>query len=50
MIIVEPEVDLPGGSPALWTNNQSLIALVQDYFDTKWLSAAKKPKPAQAKN
>lgn len=47
MVIVEPEVDLPGGSPALWTNNKSLIALVRDYFDILWLTAMEKPNYAE---
>jgi len=37
-IIVDPKSDL-AGSPALWTNNQSLISLVQEYFEMLWLTA-----------
>jgi sugar-specific transcriptional regulator TrmB len=37
-IIVDPKADLPG-SPALWSNNPSLIALTEDYFETLWLTA-----------
>lgn len=40
-IIVNPKADLPG-SPALWTNNSSLIALAQEYFEIKWLTAIDK--------
>lgn len=41
-VIIDPKSDLHG-SPALWTNNQSLISLVQDYFDMLWQSAKEKP-------
>jgi sugar-specific transcriptional regulator TrmB len=41
-VIVDPKSDLPG-SPALWTNNSSLIALVQAYFDMLWQTAKEKP-------
>lgn len=37
-IIIDPKSDL-AGSPALWTNNQSLIALIQEYFEILWLTA-----------
>jgi len=37
-IIVDPKTDLPG-SPALWSNNSSLIALAQDHFEILWLAA-----------
>lgn len=39
VVIVDPQIDLLGKSPALWTNNRSFIALVQDYFDISWLTA-----------
>ena len=41
-IIVLSKTDLPG-SPALWSNNPSLIALVEDHFETLWLTALKEP-------
>ena len=37
-IIANPKTDLLG-SPALWTNNSSLIALAHDYFEIQWLTA-----------
>lgn len=37
-IIVFSKTDLPG-SPALWSNNPSLIALAEDYFEKLWLTA-----------
>ncbi len=37
-IIVDPKRDLPG-SPALWSNNSSLISLAEDYFEVLWLTA-----------
>jgi sugar-specific transcriptional regulator TrmB len=43
MLIVDPEGDLPGCSPALWTNNQSLIVLIQEYFDNLWQNAKEEP-------
>jgi sugar-specific transcriptional regulator TrmB len=45
-VIIDPKSDLPG-SPALWTNNQSLISLVQDYFNMLWQSAEEKPSTEQ---
>ena len=40
-IAANPKADLPG-SPALWTNNSSLIALSQEYFEIQWLTAIDK--------
>jgi sugar-specific transcriptional regulator TrmB len=40
-IIVFPKTHLPG-SPALWSNNRSLIALAENHFETLWLTAMKK--------
>jgi sugar-specific transcriptional regulator TrmB len=37
-IIAEPKKDLTE-SPALWTNNPSLISLIKDYFEILWLTA-----------
>jgi hypothetical protein len=37
-LIASPKTDLPG-SPALWSNNPSLIALVNDHFEILWLTA-----------
>jgi sugar-specific transcriptional regulator TrmB len=37
-IIVDPKADLLG-SPALWSDNSSLIVLAQDYFEILWLTA-----------
>jgi sugar-specific transcriptional regulator TrmB len=40
-IITNPKTDLHR-SPALWTNNSSIIALAQEYFEKKWLTAIDK--------
>jgi hypothetical protein len=37
-IIANPKTDLPG-SPALWSNNPSLISMAEDYFEMLWLIA-----------
>jgi sugar-specific transcriptional regulator TrmB len=37
-IIAFSKTDLPG-SPALWSNNSSLIALAEDYFEKLWVTA-----------
>jgi sugar-specific transcriptional regulator TrmB len=42
-IVVKSETDLRGSS-ALWSNNRDLIALAKDYFETLWLTSARKPK------
>ncbi|MEM2968484.1 MAG: helix-turn-helix domain-containing protein [Candidatus Bathyarchaeia archaeon] len=39
-IIANPEKDLPG-SPALWSNNPSIIALSEAYFKDLWKKAIK---------
>lgn len=41
-VIVDPKSDL-SGSPALWTNNSSLMSLVQGYFDMLWDTAKTTP-------
>jgi sugar-specific transcriptional regulator TrmB len=47
-VVVDPEMDI-SGSPALWTNNPSLIGLAQDYFEMLWQTAESptKNKPRQ---
>jgi sugar-specific transcriptional regulator TrmB len=40
-IVVSPGEDL-FDSPALWSNNQSLLTVVQDYFEILWLTAMEK--------
>lgn len=37
-IVVFPESDLPG-SPALWSNNRSLVAMAADHFEMLWPTA-----------
>jgi sugar-specific transcriptional regulator TrmB len=37
-IIVEPQKNLYD-SPALWSNNKSLMSVVKDYFEIMWLTA-----------
>ncbi len=39
-IIVFSETDLPG-SPALWSNSRSLIAMAEDHFEMLWRTAMK---------
>lgn len=39
MIVVDPLLDLPGASHSLWTNNVSLISLIQMSFETLWKRA-----------
>ena len=41
-LIAKSKTDLPG-SPALWSNNQNLISVAQDYFEILWLTAMKEP-------
>jgi len=41
-IIVNPKGDLHD-SPALWSNNQSLITAIQEYFELLWLISMKHP-------
>jgi sugar-specific transcriptional regulator TrmB len=50
-LIAKSKTDLPG-SPALWSNNQSLISAMEDYFEILWLTAMKEPSqpPANLKN
>jgi sugar-specific transcriptional regulator TrmB len=40
-LVVNPETDLRD-SPALWSNNSSLITLAEDYFELLWLTAIEK--------
>jgi sugar-specific transcriptional regulator TrmB len=42
-LVVNPVTRL-SGSPALWSNSQSLITMAQDYFDMLWLTAKEAPK------
>lgn len=42
-IIVNPKKGL-FDSPALWSNNQSLLSVVQDYFETLWHTATEELK------
>jgi hypothetical protein len=42
-IVIDPEEGL-FDSPALWSNNQSLISAIQDYFEMLWLTAMEDPK------
>jgi hypothetical protein len=37
-VIIDPKEGL-FDSPALWSNNQSLMSVVQDYFEVLWLTA-----------
>lgn len=42
LIALDPKTIL-SGSPALWSNNSSLIMAIQDYFDILWLTALQDP-------
>jgi sugar-specific transcriptional regulator TrmB len=42
-IVIDPKEGL-FDSPALWSNNQSLISVVQDYFEILWITAMEEPK------
>ena len=42
-IIENPAVGI-SNSPALWTNNKSLLSLAKDYFDILWIISLKEPK------
>ena len=42
-IIAKSKTDL-SGSPALWSNNESLISVLQDHFEILWLTAMEEPK------
>jgi hypothetical protein len=41
-IVIDPKEGL-FDSPALWSNNQSLITVVKDYFEILWLTAMEEP-------
>ena len=41
-IIENPAAEL-SGSPALWSNNSSLVALAKDFFDMLWLTSLETP-------
>jgi sugar-specific transcriptional regulator TrmB len=41
-IVVDPEKGL-FDSPALWSNNRSLVSAIQDYFEVLWLTSMEKP-------
>ena len=45
-IIVNPKRDLHD-SPALWSNNQSLVTAIQEYFELLWLTSMESPDEAQ---
>lgn len=40
-IIVDPKANL-SDSPALWTNNSSLVSLIRDYFEILWFTSSEK--------
>ena len=46
-IVLQSKTDLPG-SPALWSNNPSLIGLAKDYFEMLWLTSMARPQTLQA--
>jgi len=45
-IIENPKAGL-SDSPALWTDNRSLISLAKDYFEFLWITSLKEPKYAK---
>ena len=42
LLIIDPEAEL-SESHALWSNNYSLLAAMQDYFENLWITALKEP-------
>ena len=44
LIVAEADSGLTE-SPALWTNNSSLVTALQEYFETLWLKAIQKNDP-----
>jgi len=43
LIITKPAAELCCESPALWSNNSSLVNIVEDYFEILWMTALEKP-------
>ena len=43
LIITEPSVELCCESPALWSNNISLVNIVEEYFEILWMISPEKP-------
>jgi sugar-specific transcriptional regulator TrmB len=43
LIITEPSAEVCCESPALWSNNSSLVNIVEDYFEILWMTALEKP-------
>jgi sugar-specific transcriptional regulator TrmB len=44
LIITKPSAERCGESPALWSNNCSLVNIAEDYFEILWMTALEKPK------
>lgn len=42
LLIIDPEAEL-SESPALWSNNSSLLAAMQECFEILWITALKEP-------
>ena len=43
LIITKPAAELCCESPALWSNNSSLVNIVEEYFEILWMTASEKP-------
>ena len=43
LIITKPSSELCCESPALWSNNSSLVNIVEEYFEILWMTALEKP-------
>lgn len=43
LIITKPATELCCESPALWSNNSSLVNIVEDYFEILWMTTLEKP-------
>jgi sugar-specific transcriptional regulator TrmB len=43
LIITKPAAEVCCESPALWSNNSSLVNIVEDYFEILWMTALEKP-------
>jgi len=49
IFVFETPTENIDGSPALWSNNQSIVSIVTDYFDVLWLTAIETEPPKNRK-
>jgi hypothetical protein len=43
-IVLEEDIIGANNSPALWTNNQSMLTMAKNYFNNLWRKSTQKPK------